>query len=122
MSYFVREKTLIEEATSVRITGRVSQVIGLVVECAGLAVPVGSLCAIYPSYGRGVIEAEVIGFRGDYALVMPLGEMQGIKRFDRVRCISTVQTVEVGDDLLGRVVDPRGFPIDSGPPITGSAR
>ena len=58
---------------------------------------------------------EVVGFREDAALLMPLGELQGIRRGDDVVCRARVQRVPVGRGLLGRVIDSQGNPIDGGP-------
>ncbi|MDQ7779295.1 MAG: FliI/YscN family ATPase [Planctomycetota bacterium] len=115
--YFERELRLISEVTPMQLCGRVVKVIGLVIECEGLSVPVGSLCVVAPSFASRPVEAVVVGFREDHALLMPLGEMEGIKRFDQVRHLPGSQLVPVGWELIGRVVDARGRPIDDGPPL-----
>ena len=114
----VLEKYLdrIPDIDPARRVGRVRQVVGLVVECEGVALPVGALCEIRPANGSA-IRAEVVGFRSEVALLMPFGELEGVRRNDRVYCLSSEQTVSVGDGLLGRVVDAHGLPIDgSGKP------
>jgi flagellum-specific ATP synthase len=107
----------LQEVQPLRVIGSVKRVIGLAIECEGLSVPIGSLCQIHPAIANRHIEAEVVGFREDVTLLMPLGDTQGIKRGDRVRCVSRLQRVGVGPELLGRVVDARGIPIDGGPPL-----
>lgn len=115
--YFAREIRLLEDVTPFRVSGRVVKVIGLVIECEGLSLPVGSLCEISPSFGAHPVEAVVTGFRENTALLMPLGEMEGIKRFDAVRFLPGSQFVPVGEELIGRILDARGRPIDNGPPL-----
>lgn len=119
--YFEREMRLISKVTPMQLCGRVVKVIGLVIECEGLSVPVGSMCVVLPSFGSHTVEAVVVGFREDHALLMPLGEMEGIKRFDLVRHLPGSQLVPVGRELMGRVIDARGRPIDDGPPLLTTA-
>jgi flagellum-specific ATP synthase len=115
--YFERECRLLEDVTPFRLCGRVVKVIGLVIECEGLALPVGSLCEISPSFSARPVEAIIVGFRENRALLMPLGEMEGIKRFDAIRFLPGSQLVPVGKELVGRILDARGRPIDGGPPL-----
>jgi len=100
-----------------RVQGRVRQAVGLVVEAEGLAMPVGSLCEIR-TVGGEPVPCEVVGFRDEVALLMPLGELQGVRRGDVVRCTASVQRVAVGRALLGRVIDSQGLPLDGGLPIS----
>ncbi|MEC7947492.1 MAG: FliI/YscN family ATPase [Myxococcota bacterium] len=95
----------------VRRRGRVVQVVGTVIEADLPGVAVGELTEI----GRTL--AEVIGFRGHRALLMPLGSLEGVSHGSAVRVRSTQLTVAVGPGLLGRVVDPLGQPMD-GRPLT----
>lgn len=109
---FANAVAAIDSVGTARIFGRVVQVIGLVVECTGMALPVGSLCLIYSRVSRNPVECEVVGFRENRVLVMPFGEMRGISAGDEVVCISKTQTVGTGMALLGRVIDARGNPMD----------
>ncbi len=109
-----------EEAEPARRVGRVRQVIGLVVECEGLSVPVGAVCEIVAS--SGAVSGEVVGFREDVLLIMPLGELEGVRHGDPVVCRSTAQRVAVGRGLLGRVVDARGHTVDGGAPVHAEAK
>lgn len=115
-SLFEHELALIQDAEPIRMSGSVARVVGLVIEAKGISLPVGSLCRIDPSLGDRSIEAEVVGFRDDRVLLMPYGSMQGVKRFDRVVHLTSSQSIDVGPDLLGRVIDSRGRVIDGGPP------
>jgi len=111
---------LLADLEPVRIRGRVRQAIGLVVQAEGLALPVGAVCEIRTS-GGGTVPCEVVGFRDEVTLLMPLEELQGVRRGDLVVCRSQVQRVAVGRSLLGRVIDSHGHPIDGGPPLVAPA-
>ncbi len=108
---------LLGDLEPVRVRGRVRQAIGLVVQADGLALPVGAACDIRTS-GGGVVPCEVVGFREDVTLLMPLEDLQGVRRGDEIVCRSQVQRIPVGRALLGRVIDSQGNPIDGGPRIT----
>jgi flagellum-specific ATP synthase len=99
------------------VTGRVLSAAGLTVQAAGLPVPVGSLCEIVVS-AEAAIPAEVIGFREDATLLMPLHGGQGLTKGQRVRHVTSSQKVPVGPALLGRVVNGMGEACDGGPPIS----
>jgi len=107
---------VLDKTDILALNGRVTQVIGLLVESDGPGVNVGEVCHLFP---RGMVEpipAEVVGFRNDRVLLMPLGEMGGIGPGCEVVATGEPLRVEVGRALLGRVVDGLGRPIDgSGP-------
>ena len=69
---------LLDRVEPLEITGRVAQAVGLVIEGTGIRSTVGDICQITREDDKGVIPAEVVGFRGDRVLLMPLGEMEGI--------------------------------------------
>ncbi|MHC4660974.1 MAG: FliI/YscN family ATPase [Planctomycetota bacterium] len=96
--------------TPAKITGEVVRVVGLVAHIRGIVAPVGSLLVI--EHPEGPIEAEVIGFTEDNAIVMPFGTIRGVAPGASVRLVSSLQRVAVSSELLGRVVDGRGRPID----------
>ncbi|MDR3077471.1 MAG: FliI/YscN family ATPase [Planctomycetota bacterium] len=104
-----------------RVAGRVRRVTGLIVETTPQPLPVGSLCRIHSRLSRQAVEAEVVGFRENATLLMPLGEMRGIGPGDRVESTTTEQVVPVGDHLLGRVLDGMGRPMDGKGPVVASA-
>jgi flagellum-specific ATP synthase len=101
-----------------RVSGRVTDVIGLIVEASGPGAPVGSLCHIV---GAGAparpILAEVVGFRTGRVLLMPLGELAGVAPGSRVVLVRERPFVRAGDAMLGRVVDGLGRPLDGRGPI-----
>jgi flagellum-specific ATP synthase len=103
---------LFRDGRFIRRQGKVTQVVGQVIEAYNPGSAVGSLCAIFnPETNRRVL-AEVIGFRDDKMLMMALGQMPDISPRCRVIPEDRPPTVRVGNDLLGRVVDGLGRPID----------
>jgi flagellum-specific ATP synthase len=110
---------LIEDVRPIEVSGKVAQAVGIVVEGYGPMTTVGELCRITRKVGDGPIMAEVVGFRGDRVLLMPLGEMQGIGPGSRITMTGHVANLAVGPGLLGRVLDGCGTPIDGkGMPAT----
>ena len=99
-----------------RLTGSVSELVGLLIESQGPAAAMGDFCEVHTSDGR-VIRTQVIGFRNGKVLSMPLEETGGLQLGDRVVARSEHARVKVGRQLLGRVLDGFGEPIDNGPPI-----
>jgi flagellum-specific ATP synthase len=73
---------------------------------------IGELCEISREDGGGSIAAEVVGFRGDRVLLMPLGEMQGIGPGSLITMTGRVAQLPVGPGLLGRILDGLGRPLD----------
>lgn len=100
---------------SERVVGRVRAVRGLTVSAGGLPVPVGARCEIH-TRRAGVVAAEVVGLRDTEALLSAFGEATGIAPDDRVVCVSGPPRVPVGMDLLGRIIDAQGRPLDGRPP------
>ena len=105
------------DADVCRRLGRVERVVGLAVESAGPPASIGELCAIRMGSGRGATLAEVAGFRGRQVLLLPLGDMTGLEPGAPVVALGAPLRVGVGPDLLGRVLDAFGRPIDSRGPI-----
>src|SRR5271170_3540579 len=102
----------VECAPGLRWRGRVTQVVGPLVESVGPFCSVGEVCQIADSEGR-VLNGEIVGFRGTTVLSMPLGQPQGIRYGDGVSTWGGRPTIRVGDGLLGRVIDGSGDPLDS---------
>ncbi|MFI4853605.1 MAG: FliI/YscN family ATPase [Phycisphaerales bacterium JB065] len=97
----------------VRVEGRVGAVQGLTVLVDDFPVVIGALVAVVAAGGERL--GEVIGFDGRRAIVMMLGQTNGIRPGDRVRSEQTQPTVDVGESMLGRVVNGLCEPIDHGP-------
>jgi len=120
------------------IEGSLVRVTGLVLEAAGVRVPVGSVCEVR-SAGQPAVLAEVVGFNGDRAFLMPTGELHGLASGARVlprpapnvpprfgqenhpwrRSEDRGLHLPMGNGLLGRVVDAHGEPMDRGGPLDG---
>ncbi len=99
-----------------RWTGTVTQLVGLLIESEGPAAAIGDFCEVYCSDGRRV-RAQVVGFRNGRVLSMPLEETGGLKLGDRIVARKHEARVAVGRELLGRVLDGFGRPMDAGGPI-----
>jgi len=99
----------------VRRTGKVTQFFGLVVESSGPDVFVGELCEIYPRTMGTPVLAEVVGLRDKKVLLMPFHELRGISLGSEVIATGHGAHVAVGNNILGRVVDAFGDPIDDRP-------
>jgi flagellum-specific ATP synthase len=112
---FSRALRELAELNPMRVSGRVTDVIGLVVEASGPGAPLGSLCHIVGV--ERVIPAEIVGFRTGRVLLMPLGELAGVAPGSRVVLVREKPIVRVGDAMLGRVLDALGRPLDGRGPI-----
>lgn len=108
-----------EAAALHRVSGTVAQVVGLVVESHGPNARVGDLCFIETGQGNP-IRAEVVGFRGDRTLLMPLGELSGVRAGCPVLSTGHCLRVPVGPELLGRCLDGVGEPMDGMGPLSCS--
>lgn len=102
----------------VKVNGRVTQVVGLVVESLGPTCYVGEACLVRPRGGRQPVTCEVVGFRENKVLLMPLGDLGGIGPGCEVVATGDYLKIPVDRRLLGRVVDALGQPIDDLPPLT----
>ena len=91
--------------------GKVKQVIGLTIEVQGIKGFVGELCTIYNQENKP-ISCEVVGFREDAVLLMPLGELIGISPGCRVVPEKRPLSVKCSDELLGKVLDGLGNPLN----------
>lgn len=102
----VRKTNLIE------YKGKVTKVVGLTIESSGPEVNIGELCLVNTSHHKKNIYAEVVGFRENKVLLMPLGDMSGIGPGSVVTATGSYLKVGVGKNLIGRVIDGMGNPID----------
>ena len=100
--------------------GRVSEIVGLLIASDGPAAAVGDFCEIRSAQGR-TVRAQVVGFRDGKVLLMPLEETGGLQLGDAVIARAEAARVEVGPQLLGRVLDGFGKPMDNGPAIDPEA-
>ncbi len=105
------------EKEYIKKLGRVSQVVGLTIESIGPVVSVGSSCYIKANKYSDEVLAEVVGFRENKILLMPLGSMDGIGPGSIVEASEKPLSVKVGEQLLGRVLDGVGNPMDNKGPL-----
>jgi flagellum-specific ATP synthase len=96
----------------VRVNGKVTQVIGLTVESEGPDASIGDVCSIHPMKGGKPVLAEVVGFRNNKVLLMPLGDLHSVGPGCDVVATGGPLTVQVGSELLGQVLDGLGRPLD----------
>ncbi len=100
-----------------RVKGKVRQVIGLVIEVSGIRPFIGEICNIKSTTGE-IFVAEVVGFREKCALLMPLGNLQGISPGCVVEPTGKSFSVRVNEKLKGKVLDGLGYLLESGlPPL-----
>ncbi len=99
-----------------RWRGVVTDVTGLLIESQGPASAIGGFCEIQTARGRRV-RTQVAGFRNGRILSIPLEEIDGLEPGDAIYARAEDARVDVGPDLLGRVLDGFGRPIDGGPPL-----
>ncbi len=107
----------VQNATSVEIRGRVEQVVGTIIRAVVPGVKVGELCILKNPWEDFTLKAEVVGFVKNVALLSPLGSCQGVSPATEVIPTGEILSVPVGEELLGRVLDGLGQPIDGGPPL-----
>lgn len=113
-----RCRDVIQRAASPVYRGRIDVVSGVLVEAVGVPAAMGELCRVELGDGDS-IEAEVIGFNGDRTLLMPHGDLVGLSPGQAVHALGRGFGIQVSDDLLGRVLDGFGNPLDDRPPILG---
>ena len=99
-----------------RFTGEVVELRGLLIESVGPAAAIGDFCEILSSSGR-TIRVQVVGFRAGRILSMPLEETDGLRLGDMILSRPHASRVAVGPQLLGRVLDGFGLPMDGKPTI-----
>jgi FliI/YscN family ATPase len=102
--------------------GRVTRVVGLVIEAAGLDVGLGELCRVTSLSEEKSVLAEVVGFHERGVMLMPLGEMDGLHPGSSVTPLGRSFGADVGPGLLGRVLNGLGHPIDGKGPIEHAQR
>jgi len=126
-----RTRFHVREAAAPYYRGRVENVSGVLVEAAGVPAAMGELCRIRcgPAKVHGLpqgspeeIDAEVVGFRGSATLLMPHGDLHGVAPQQLVIALRRPFAFPVGDELLGRVVDGFGVPLDGGPRLASRER
>jgi flagellum-specific ATP synthase len=108
---------IIKTAVPIRANGRVKKVVGLVIEASGPASQIGCVCDITTENGGGTVSAEVLGFKEDSVLLMPLEDIRSLGPGCKVIARKERAHIGVGQALLGRVIDGLGNPIDGKGPF-----
>jgi flagellum-specific ATP synthase len=110
---FDKYERSIRDALLTRDIGKVTGVTGLVIRGFVPGCSLGSICVVFSLNRSRSFLAEVVGFRGQDVLMMPLGQIFGVGLGSRIELLKSRATVVVGDEMLGRVIDGQGEPIDS---------
>ena len=113
------ELALVERTTAAPVYGKVIDLVGLTIEATGPRMKVGDLCYIQPEGDGSSVPVEVVGFRNDRILLMPLGNLHGIGSKSILIPTYEPLQIRVGEHLLGRVIGGLGSPLDGGPPLIG---
>ncbi len=116
-----RARTLLHVAPPLVVEGKLTRMVGLTLEATGCQAAIGSRCLVAGPHGAN-IEAEVVGFAGERLFLMPTGDIRGLTPNARVIPIARVYEAQVGDGLLGRVLDGAGNPLDGKGRVRTSAR
>lgn len=110
-------------ATAPRITGTISRIVGLGFDVTGLDLPIGSGVEVIVDDNQlangAALTAEVVGCSSGQITCLPFGEVRGLRVGTRVVGLGRPPSIPVGRQLLGRIIDALGNPLDDGPPLTG---
>ncbi|MDP3150708.1 MAG: flagellar protein export ATPase FliI [Ignavibacteria bacterium] len=110
---FIRKyKRVIDEAELVKVNGKVTDVVGLIIISVGPNVSLGEVCFVVDTDGNEVCKSEVVGFKDGKVLSIALGEVHRISPSCEIIASGKNFTIGVGEQLLGRVIDGLGNPID----------
>ena len=103
------------------VEGKLTRMVGLTLEAVGCRAAIGGRCDVINAAGER-IEAEVVGFAGESLYLMPTGDIRGLEPDARVVPTGRVSEAVVGDELLGRIIDGSGKPLDSKGPLHATKR
>lgn len=115
----LRLRQAIDEVPVAQRLGKLAYANGTLLKVTGLEAPIGELCELSNPGDGWRLQAEVVGIAGSHTLLMPLGSLQRVSSSTRVRPTGHVPALRVGPDLLGRVLDANGLPLDTREPICG---
>lgn len=110
-----------EHADTFRYLGRVTRVMGTIIEGVLPQARIGATCSITPCGGAS-IRAEIVALTDGRAMLMPLGSLQGVHAGAAIEMTSDQSSITIGTDCLGRVLDALGRPIDGGPEMSAGQR
>lgn len=101
-------------------TGRLTRMVGLTLEAVGLNVPVGTYCQVKKPDG-GVVDAEVVGFSDSTTYLMPIRAAEGLRPGLPVTPAFAAQSLRIGEQTLGRIINGLGMPLDGKGPLAGDS-
>ncbi len=110
--YISKYKKIINDADLLKVNGKVSDVVGLVIISVGPNVSLGEICSVKDIDGNEVCKSEVVGFKTGRVLSIALGEVHNISPACEIVASGKSFSIPVGKELLGRVIDGLGNPID----------
>lgn len=111
------------KTNTLRMSGRINRVVGLVLESDGPKAPIGEVCLLKDKSGKIVSRSEIVGFKSENRILsMVLGEINEISPGMEIVGTGEQLSINVGDELMGRVLDGLGNPIDGKPPVKSSQR
>ncbi len=110
----------LKQFNPLKIRGKVTKIVGLIIEGYCPRATIGSICELTPLYGGASVLAEVVGFRETVSLLMPLGEMHGLGIGSLIRVLDVQAHIRTDFSLLGRVVDAMARPVDKMDPLNCS--
>ena len=114
---FEKYQNILNSTHLTKDSGKVTEVTGLIIKGYIPGVSVGSICEIKTTAVDKPILAEVVGFKDRHVLMMSLAGMRGIAMGSKITLSKSIATVRVSEELLGRVVDGLGRPMDEGPEL-----
>jgi len=116
-SFLSKAEEVLEEIKPIKIYGKVTKAVGLIVESVGIDASIGDICEIITDENN--VEAEVVGFKNGTILLSPLGEVYGIKAGAKIAVKGKQSYIPLNNEILGRIIDGTGNPIDGGAPLKG---
>lgn len=109
--------SILDGIVTIRPRGKISKIVGLTIESEGPPVELGEICTIKSSKNPKIVLAEVVGFRDKTVILMPLGDMEDLGPGWAVEASGKKMMTPVGYELLGRVLDGLGNPLDDKGPL-----
>lgn len=116
-SFLSKAEEVLEEIRPIKIYGKVTKAVGLIVESIGIDASIGDICEIITD--ENSVEAEVVGFKNGTILLSPLGEVYGIKAGAKIAVKGKQSYIPLENEILGRIIDGTGEPIDACGPLKG---
>ncbi len=105
-------KTALKKTNTLQMSGRVTKVIGLIIESDGPKAPIGEVCLLKDRHGKVISKSEIVGFNSGKILSMVLGDLHEIAPGAEIVATGETLSIEVGDALLGRVIEGLGSAMD----------